>query len=200
MNYIILKITQCYSNYLLGENSFVGYLIKTPKDYALEINKYAKIFIYEHLVQVNNKNSFRNEMYGFKTLNERNLFIDLLTINGVGVKIALTILKHDCDLIIQALANSDIDTLCNIKGFNQKLASLAVGLLGSKYAMRFANEQQPKLNNTTKELVNGLKSLGYDKQAINYALNKLQEQKEEVQINELLSLAIKEISLLNAKQ
>ncbi|MCV3728230.1 helix-hairpin-helix domain-containing protein [Ureaplasma miroungigenitalium] len=196
MNYIILKITQSYSSFLLGENGFVGYLIKTPKDYNLEINKYARIYIYQHLIQVNNKNIWRQELYGFKNLYERNLFVDLLNVNGIGVKSALMILRQDCEMVMNALATRDLDTLISIKGFNQKVASLAINLLAEKYLARLDSQTSAnKKTSVAKELISGLKSLGYDKQAIDYALSKLDIQKANTE--ELMTQAIREISLLN---
>ncbi|MCV3753967.1 Holliday junction branch migration protein RuvA [Ureaplasma zalophigenitalium] len=198
MNYIILKITQSYSGFLLGENGFVGYLIKTPKDYNLEINKYARIYIYQHLIQVNNKNIWRQELYGFKNLYERNLFVDLLNVNGIGIKSALLILRQDYEIVMNALANRDLDTLVSMRGFNQKVASLAISLLADKYLARLDNQNHlSKKPSVVQELVNGLKNLGYDKQAIDYALSKTKIDLETSSIDELITQAIREISLLN---
>lgn len=62
-------------------------------------------------------------LYGFSTIEERNLFYKLITVSGVGPKMAITILSglNISDLII-AIAKEDSKLLAKIKGLGKKTA------------------------------------------------------------------------------
>src|SRR3954465_168356 len=67
----------------------VGYgLFVTFEDYgALEEGSEAKVYVYEHI----RENS--HDLYGFRNLETKLLFEQLLSVNGVGPKMALAILS-----------------------------------------------------------------------------------------------------------
>lgn len=190
LSYMIFKIIYNSANLIVGEHNYIGYQIKVPKDYELEINKYSRLYLYEHINTIPHKNIIQRELYGFRTLVEKLLFTDLLAINGIGAKTALNLLKNDIEIVQTAIGVSDYETLTQFKGISLKYATLICEYLSSKYANKI-NEQKK----WTKELSQGLSNLGYDKKEIDLAINKLNNLNEEVDISELMTLAIREISL-----
>ena len=191
MNYLIFKVIYANANIVVGEHNFIGYQIRIPKDYELEINKFCKLYLYEYISIMPNKNLIIKDLYGFRTYNERLLFIDLISINSIGPKTAINILKYDIDTIIDAIATKNIDYLITIKGINQRNANLICDQLNNKYI----NKEKDK-NNWAKELSIGLENLGYTKKDIEYAITKVKiNSQQDIDISEIISSAIKEISL-----
>lgn len=102
-------------------------------------------------------------LYGFSTERQRNLFVKLLGITGVGPKMGLAILSYfDPDMLVDIVRNGDVKRLTAIPG------------IGSKSAERLMVELKNRLNvkvdfasvsgvdsSTLSEAVRALESLGY---------------------------------------
>jgi len=78
-------------------------------------------------------------LFGFCTEQERQLFRQLIKINGVGPKLALAILSVDVPTFLQAVAQKDIAQLTRLPG------------IGKKTAERLVVELKDKLENWEKE-------------------------------------------------
>jgi Holliday junction DNA helicase RuvA len=84
-----------------------------------------RLFIYTHTVQ-----DGPIQLYGFAEPDERRVFETLLTVQGVGPKVAIAILSGlpIADLV-RAIASADVATLTKIRGVGRKTAErLAVEL------------------------------------------------------------------------
>lgn len=67
------------------------------------------------------------ELYGFKDDAERRLFTQLITVSGVGAKLAIAVLSGlSYDRIVNAIASTDAATLATIKGVGKKTAERIV--------------------------------------------------------------------------
>ena len=101
----------------------IGYRVLIPLStfYSLPDDGTIKLHIHTHV---------REDallLYGFLTADERALFILLLSVAGVGPKLALNILSHasPCDLR-QAIAGSDVKRLATLPGIGKKSAERLV--------------------------------------------------------------------------
>ncbi len=127
----------------------------------------------------------RIELYGFKTPEERDIFNRLLSINGVGVKHALSILRaFSPERFIEIIEKKDITSLTTAHG------------IGKKTAQRIILELQGKLeffeNRTLQDLVEALSELGFDKRkAIPIAKNVL---KDTDNLERALKLALQKLT------
>jgi holliday junction DNA helicase RuvA len=66
-------------------------------------------------------------LYGFATASERDLFLMLLSVNGVGPKVALAILSVlSADSLRRAILESDPDTITIVPGVGKKVAARVV--------------------------------------------------------------------------
>src|SRR4051812_40428676 len=91
----------------------VGYgLFVTFEDHgALEEGKEARLYIYEHI----RENT--HDLYGFKSLETKALFEQLLSVNGVGPKMALSILSlASSSQVRQAIAAGDTKFISQASG------------------------------------------------------------------------------------
>ena len=143
----------------------IGYEIEAPMTtfYVLpETNN--EIEIYTHLVVRDDAHL----LFGFATENERLLFRNLIKVNGVGAKMALTILSGiEANEFSQCIQNNDAERLTKLPGVGKKTAERLI------VEMRDRIENIPKLattqksnnvdgyNNPADEAVSALISLGY---------------------------------------
>jgi Holliday junction DNA helicase RuvA len=66
-------------------------------------------------------------LYGFVTATERDLFLMLISVNGVGPKVALAILSVlSADALRRAILDSDADTITIVPGVGKKVAARVV--------------------------------------------------------------------------
>jgi Holliday junction DNA helicase RuvA len=66
-------------------------------------------------------------LYGFATAAERDLFLMLVSVNGVGPKVALAILSVlSADALRRAILESDPDTITIVPGVGKKVAARVV--------------------------------------------------------------------------
>lgn len=73
-------------------------------------------------------------LYGFASKKEKMLFNDLISVSGVGPKMAITILSGlPVDDLVRAISASDVKMLTSIKGFGKKTAENVVLQLHSKF-------------------------------------------------------------------
>lgn len=72
-------------------------------------------------------------LFGFENKNEKNMFLKLITVSGVGPKLATTILSGtDPTSLAIAILNSDVTSLSKIKGLGKKTAEKIVVELREK--------------------------------------------------------------------
>ena len=84
--YIKGKIKDIESNYIILDNNDIGYKIYTASPYSFEIDKEYIVYIYQHIRED------ENTLFGFKTKDDRNLFLKLIDVKGLGPKMALPML------------------------------------------------------------------------------------------------------------
>lgn len=116
-DYIIGKVTYIKNNAVVVENNGIGYLIYVSNPYSFEINKDYKVYIYQHITED------ENSLYGFKTIEEKELFLKLISVKGLGCKMALPILAvGQIDGIMDAIERENILYLKKFPKIGDKLA------------------------------------------------------------------------------
>ena len=85
-NYIVGKIEEITGSYIVIDNNGIGYQVYTPNPYAFNEGDSYKVYIYQ-LIRED-----ENSLYGFKTQEEKDLFLKLISVKGLGCKMALPIL------------------------------------------------------------------------------------------------------------
>ncbi len=81
------KVVSIGKTYIILESDYTGSIIYVARTKDFKKNWTGKVFIYEH----------DQGLYGFKTLEERNLFKQLLNIKKVGPKRAIKLLLEDVE-------------------------------------------------------------------------------------------------------
>ena len=98
-SYIKGIVTEIESNYITIEVSGIGYLVFTANPYQFELNKDYKIYLYQYVRED------EITLYGFKTLEDKELFLKLISVKGLGCKMALPMLATGSrEAIIDAIS------------------------------------------------------------------------------------------------
>lgn len=189
-NHIIGKITFISKKYLLLESGYLGYKIFITNKENFELNKGSKIYIHRFF-RIDNKNCVFEDLYGFSSCQERNLFADLLTIPGIGIITACNIISNnDYQEILNCIKNNNIHGLEQMLHINHKIATLIISELSIKY-----NYQQTKINDKNtqinNDLIYALKQLGYKKADIDWALSNCDHN---LPLNEIITKSIQIIA------
>lgn len=162
-NYIKGSIKKVTPKYIVVENNNIGYEIITPNPYSFSLDKDETIYIYQYVKED------LICLYGFKSEDEKDMFLRLISVSGIGPKSALTILASlTIDEIINAIESGDAPYLKKIPGIGQK-ASLQI-ILDLKGKLSYnKTTDSPKLELITDALI----SLGYNKKDISKVVENL---------------------------
>lgn len=176
--YICGKIVKLESSYIVVDNNGIGYLIYVANPYNYKINSEEKIYIYQHIRED------ENALYGFKNSEEKELFLKLIGVKGLGCKMALPLLSVDINNIESAIESENIDYLKKFPKIGDKVARQII--LDLKGKLNTGNN----FSNLT-ELEETLKALGYKSSDINKILPNITETEIEKQLKEALKLLLK---------
>lgn len=152
-NYIKGNIDSYGSNYIVIENNGIGYMVYVANPYAYQEKIEYKVFIYSHIREE------EHTLYGFKTESERDLFLRLINVKGVGPKLALPILASSTDAIYDAIERENILYLTKFPKVGEKVARQIILDLKGK----LVRNDDLFTNDGLDELCAVLESLGYKK-------------------------------------
>ena len=185
-DYIIGKITYIKNNAVVVDNSGIGYLVYVSNPYSFEINNEYKVFIYQHITED------ENTLYGFKTIGEKDLFLKLISVKGLGCKMALPILAvGEINGIMDAIERENILYLKKFPKIGDKLARQMILDLKGKLEFIGVGISDDQIN-TEDELKEVLLGLGYKEKEIIPVLAKVDTSLPiEGQVNDALKLLLR---------
>ncbi len=131
-------------------------------------------------------------LYGFGTDRERVTFRQLLKVNGIGAKSALSILSGlSVEDLVQAVALQETGLLTRVPGIGKKTAERLLLELKDKFSIEglAANANTPK--SAAVDILNALVSLGYNEKEALLAVKQLAP---EIGVSEGIKLALKSLS------
>lgn len=182
-SYIIGIVTEIDSNSIVLDNSGMGYKVYTPNPYSFVEGEKYKVYLYQYIRED------ENSLYGFKTKEEKDLFLRLIEVKGLGCKMALPILATgSIEGIVDAIERENILYLKKFPKIGDKVARQIILDLKGK----LVSSKEEKVNSMDySELIEALKSLGYKNNDINKILPNIREENVESQIKEALRLLLK---------
>ena len=180
-SYIKGIVTEIESNYIVLDNNDIGYLIYTPNSYAFNVGEQYKIYIYQNVKED------ELTLYGFKTKEEKDLFLKLIEVKGLGCKMALPIIATgSISGIVDAIERENILYLKKFPKIGDKVARQIILDLKGKLV------SSGDVVNTNDELVEALKGLGYKTSDISKVIKQVNMTDSlENQIKESLKLLLK---------
>ena len=175
-------IKEIESDYIVVDNNGVGYLVYTASPYSFELDKEYTVYLYQHVRED------EITLYGFKSLDEKKLFLRLTSVKGLGCKMALPMLALGSpEGIIDAIERENVLYLKKFPKIGDKVARQII--LDLKGKLTKSDEGVLQVND---ELVEALRSLGYKAADINKVVKKVDSSLDiENQIKEALKLLLK---------
>lgn len=158
------KISEKVGDLIVVNCGGVGYgLYVTFEDFgALHPGEEAKLYIYEHI----RENT--HDLFGFRNLQTKLLFEQLLSVNGVGPKMALSIMSlANSGQVRQAIASGDTKFISGASGVGKRVAERVVVDLKDKVGLASSEDATDFLTtaaNPNDEALQGLVALGYSVQ------------------------------------
>ena len=179
--YIKGIVTKQFANYVVIETNGVGYKLYTPNPYKFKSDEEVKVYTYNHVRED------ENTLYGFISEDERDLFLKLIDVKGLGPRMAITILAS-CSLsgLVDAIDRENILYLKKIPKIGEKLARQIILDLKGKLVLSENSHE------SSDELTLALEALGYKPGDIKNVVGKVDSSLSiENQIKEALKLLLK---------
>jgi Holliday junction DNA helicase RuvA len=194
--YLEGKLVEKNPTLLILEVNGVGYAVNIPvSTYGslVETGQTVKILTYQHVREDELK------LYGFSTKPEKELFELLIAVNGVGPRMALSILSCiSVQEFQRSVLQEDLDVLTAISGVGKKKAQRLIVELKEKLGKvdlgerKDLREEDATLTPAVDEAALALISLGYTKVDARRALDKVTEEtKEALPVEELIKRVLK---------
>jgi len=135
-------------------------------------------------------------LYGFVQKSEREIFKLLISVSGVGANIARTMLSSvEPKLIIQAIANGDINTMQGIKGIGAKTAQRIILDLKDKVLKIYdVSEVSAIPYNTNKdEALSAMEVLGFNKKMAEKVIDQILAISPNETVENIIKQALKKL-------
>ena len=169
------------TNNIIVDNNGIGYIIHVSNPYSYKEEENYMIYLYNHLRED------ENTLYGFKKIEEKDLFLKLINVKGLGPKTALPMFATGSVTgITDAIERENILYLKKFPKVGDKLARQIILDLKGKLNLTDTS------NNEREELIDVLVGLGYKLNDIKKVLPKISDELDlESQIKESLKLMLK---------
>lgn len=121
------------------------------------------------------------DLYGFITSEERQFFLLLLTVSGVGPKTAMNILTlGSIDQIQSAIGRGDVKYLTAVSGMGKKTAERLVVELKSKVGLP-TSDYGLQSSDVMAEVIEALEGMGYSREAARQAVEKIDPSEKKIE-------------------
>jgi len=152
------ELQQKEDNSLVVAVGGVGLRVSVPKGLAERLNVGDKIFLHTHLIVRETELS----LYGFESAEDRKLFTTLLSVDGVGPKVALSVLSTlTLDAIQRAIFSDEPDLLSRVPGVGKKTAQKMALYLKDRLKPADALARVASMSDMDAEILAALTALGY---------------------------------------
>lgn len=198
--YIKGKLTFSSPVYAILESHGVGYKVFIPTNVFSRLPAlHSEVLLHTSFII---RENFQG-LYGFLAINELELFEAFQNVNGIGPKLALSLVGHMApEDLHRALMNHDILALSKVPGVGKKIAERLVVELRDKLSTLFPNQASDytiKLNLDPKaqkinDAMSAMINLGYNQNIAQKAIKKtLQELSEDCDLGLLITSALKNV-------
>lgn len=179
-SYLQGLVTEVKANYVTLEANGIGYQLFVPNPYLFRFGETAKIYIYQKVAED------EISLFGFESLEQKELFLQLISVVGIGPKSAKAILAAGTVVEIQgAIQSGNAKYLQKFPGIGPKASQQIILDLQGKIDL---NASLPIVGDVLSEVDEALQALGYNAKEIKKILPKLDAKKP---INELIKDALK---------
>lgn len=178
---------------VLLEVQGIGYEVLCPMSTIYELDNLSDdVLLFTHLSIKEDAHT----LFGFITKDEKNVFRELIRVNGVGPKVALAILSNlSVHSLVECISTEDADLLAKTPGIGKKTALKLIVELQDRLSKldlvgSLANSIEIKQNSNpnSKQAIEALQSLGFKAKEANRMVSKIEDQK--LSTEQLIRLAL----------
>lgn len=195
------KLLEKHANTVIVDVGGVGYEVSIPLStfYELgEVGSDVQLRIFTHVRED------AIQLFGFKTMRERDLYLKLISVQGIGAKSGITMLSGmSADEIIAAIRTDNLAKLTAIPGVGRKTAERLVIELRDK-----VNDLAAGVSAETSmaaaggigadavfdDALSALVNLGYQKNSAEKALQQVRQEGIELSVQKLLRAALQSLA------
>ena len=184
----------------------VGYEVSIPFSTFYEVGDVGanvELRIYTHVKED------ALQLYGFKTLLERQLFINLLSVSGVGPKIGIALLSGmSAEELVNSIKNNNLARLTAVPGVGRKTAERLVVDLREKMTALAATQAPEETgakadapissaeDDVRAQALSGLLNLGYQRSAAEKAIDSALAEDSEATVESVLRRGLRKLARL----
>jgi len=195
------KLLEKTANSVIIDVAGVGYEVLIPLSTFYEIGEVGseiQLRIYTHVRED------AIQLFGFKTNRERDLYLKLISVQGVGAKSAITMLSGlSADEIIEAIRKDNLPKLTAIPGVGRKTAERLVVELRDKVGelAMAATAGEPGPSSTVAgtgdafdDALSALVNLGYQRNAAEKAIQQVRREGVEANVQKILRASLQKLA------
>jgi len=200
--YLSGKLIEKEANSIIVDVGGIGYeaIISLSTFYELgEVDSEVSLRIYTYVREDT------LQLFGFTTTRERSLFLKLITVSGIGPKLAITMLSGmGADEIIVAIRSDNLVALTSIPGIGKKTAERLVIELRDKIAdiITESDPTKPNVNIAGEsgkneiydDAISALMNLGYHQKDAAKAVNKAIQDGTEMSVQKLIRKSLQSLA------
>ena len=187
--YIKGILTHTTSSYAIVEVQSIGYTIFVPKSDLALLPPCGKNVVLHTLLYIKENSLI---LFGFLETGSKTLFEKLISVSGIGPKMALALLGNmGAAALVAALQRQDIQTLIQTPGVGKKIAQRLVLEMKDKvmdFSLPFAN------NALFQDAHQALIHLGYSPTLAMQAIEKTIEGHKDLELEKLITLSLQNIN------
>lgn len=191
-DYITGTIAEISPAEAIIDNNGIGYSLQISLQTYSEIHqqKQTKLYIYNHVREDTHL------WFGFATKDERTVFLQLISVSGIGPNSARVMLSSlSANEIRTAIIQGDVNKIKSVKGIGLKTAQKVIIELKDKIGKTAGADNIPALlpdnNSNREEALSALVMLGFQKAAAEKALTSVLKKTPELSLEELIKTSLK---------
>lgn len=189
--YISGKLIEKTPAFVIVDVQGVGYHINISLNTFAAIGNQQHVKLFTHL----SVKEDAHILYGFHDVEERSLFLNLISVSGVGANTARIILSSlNTSEAIEAISGGNVAVLQRVKGIGTKTAQRIVVDLKDKVSRTggLTSEKTDLAYNTNREeALSALLILGFNKAAVEKVLARLLQNEPSAPVEKLIKEALK---------
>jgi Holliday junction DNA helicase RuvA len=191
-------------NSVIVDVSGVGYEVNIPLSTFYELENEGsnvKLRIYTHVKED------ALQLYGFKTARERELFVNFISVSGIGPKLGIALLSGmSADELVASIKNNNLARLTLIPGVGRKTAERLIVDLREKMTAMAASQvavdggtglETPlpsSEDDVRSQALSGLLNLGYQKSAAEKAIDSVLREDGELTVESVLRRGLRKLA------
>ncbi|MDA8228953.1 MAG: Holliday junction branch migration protein RuvA [Desulfitobacterium hafniense] len=184
------KVWEIYPDRLILDVNSVGYELVVSIDLLSKHRPGQELILHTYQLQREDEVT----LFGFTTLQEKQLFLEMLGVSGIGPKAAMSILSAlSLTQVQSAIASENVNILTKVPGIGKKTAQRLILELKEKF--KHLSSEVVKLSAGTQsfqsEAMETLLALGFSSDEAKSALSKVSSQVDESNTEEQVRLALR---------